>query len=192
MKHLQPKFMTSLLLTFLALSHAAPARQITVEFDTAKTKIDFVLNDFLHTVHGSFQLTEGRVAFDSDTGSVSGAIIVDAASGKSGNGTRDRRMNRDILENTQYPEIRFSPEAINGNISTAGASSANVTGSFAIHGASHKVTIPMVVKISGADITATGKFVVPYVAWGMKNPSTFILRVSDTVTIDFLAIGRVQ
>jgi hypothetical protein len=31
----------------------------------------------------------------------------------------------------------------------------------------------------------------PYVKWGMKNPSTLLLRVSDQVEIDVHASGRV-
>jgi hypothetical protein len=32
--------------------------------------------------------------------------------------------------------------------------------------------------------------VVPYVRWGLKNPSTFILRVSDKLDLDINATGR--
>jgi hypothetical protein len=35
------------------------------------------------------------------------------------------------------------------------------------------------------------KFLVPYVKWGLKNPSTFILRVDDKVTIDVHAVGQI-
>jgi hypothetical protein len=37
---------------------------------------------------------------------------------------------------------------------------------------------------------ATTRFSVPYVKWGLKNPSTFILRVSDSVDIDIRASGQ--
>jgi hypothetical protein len=38
---------------------------------------------------------------------------------------------------------------------------------------------------------ATLHFVVPYVEWGMKNPSTFILRVSDKVNITVRTVAKV-
>jgi len=34
-------------------------------------------------------------------------------------------------------------------------------------------------------------FTVPYQKWGMKNPSTLFLKVSDTVEIDLSAAGSV-
>jgi hypothetical protein len=33
--------------------------------------------------------------------------------------------------------------------------------------------------------------VIPYIAWGLKNPSTFFLHVSDEVEVDITAAGRV-
>ena len=43
---------------------------------------------------------------------------------------------------------------------------------------------------NGLDVTT--HFSVPYVRWGMKNPSTLFLRVGDTVSIDVHAAGRIQ
>ena len=34
-------------------------------------------------------------------------------------------------------------------------------------------------------------FALPYVSWGMKNPSTFVLRVDEKVAIEIHAAGRV-
>jgi hypothetical protein len=38
-----------------------------------------------------------------------------------------------------------------------------------------------------ASVTTT--FSIPYVKWGMKNPSSFVLRVSDTVEIQAAAVA---
>jgi len=39
---------------------------------------------------------------------------------------------------------------------------------------------------------ASTGFVIPYVQWGMKNPSNFLLNVSERVELTVQATGRVQ
>jgi polyisoprenoid-binding protein YceI len=175
----------------VVLLPALSAEELTLDLDPAKTAINFVLSDVLHTVHGTFQLKRGGVSFDPATSTITGDIVVDAGSGKSGSAIRDKRMSRDILDVRQYPEIRFIPTKMTGSLSTTGISSVVVSGSFLIHGQPHEIKVPMQIQVSAGDITATGKFVVPYVRWGMKNPSNFLLKVNDKVEIDLTAVGHI-
>lgn len=177
-------------LTLLALASLLEAQQMRVELNPAKTTIAFTLSDVLHTVRGSFRVKQGQIVFDAAAHSISGEVVVDAASGNSGSRTRDRRMTRDILEAQRFPEIRFAPMKLTGSVSTPGASSAEITGSFLIHGQAHQITIPMQIQMNQDEITATGKFTVPYVEWGMKNPSNFLLKVNDKVEIEVTAVGH--
>ena len=64
-----------------------------------------------------------------------------------------------------------------------------VHGMFGIHGAEHEITVPVVVKLEADHWTASAHFQVPYVKWGLKNPSALFLRVGDIVDIDFRAAG---
>ena len=102
---------------------------------------------------------------------------------------RDRKMHKDILESSSYREIVFRPDRVDGKVSTQGKSNIQVHGIFSIHGADHEITIPIEVDVAQDHWTATGHFVVPYQKWGIKNPSTFILRVSESVEIDVQASG---
>jgi hypothetical protein len=64
---------------------------------------------------------------------------------------------------------------------------------FRIRGAEHEVTLPVHVQMTQmADgrALATIHFTIPYVKWGLKNPSTLFLRVSDKVDIDIAAYTR--
>jgi polyisoprenoid-binding protein YceI len=118
--------------------------------------------------------------------------VVDAVSGDSDSGMRDRKMHKEILESARYPEIAFRPDRIDGALASSGKSSVSVHGMFNIHGVDHEITAPAQVETRGEQWTATVHFTVPYQKWGLKNPSTLFLRVSDTVEIDLVAAGTVR
>jgi hypothetical protein len=46
-------------------------------------------------------------------------------------------------------------------------------------------------KKSGDQVKASTGFDVPYQDWGMKNPSTFLLKVENKVKIDVSAVGNI-
>lgn len=170
----------------------AAAQQTTLELDPAKTSIQFTLDASLHTVHGSFQVKQGQLRLDPASGALSGAIVVDARSGSTGNGLRDRKMHKDVIESEQYPEISFHPDRVTGPVASQGKSTVQVHGTFNIHGVDRQIDVPAEVQMSGNSWTAKVRFTIPYTKWGMKNPSTLFLRVGDSVEIDFAAAGNIQ
>lgn len=180
----------------LALITAAFAplfgQQAIVRFDPASTRIEFTLGDVFHTVHGSFKLKSGEIRFDRETGKASGALVVDAASGNSGSRARDRKMNSAILETAAYPEIAFTLDRVDGTVNLQGDSQVSLHGVFRIHGADRELALPVKAHIEQTSLSADIQFPVPYVRWGMKNPSTLFLRVSDTVQIQIHAVGAVS
>ncbi len=125
--------------------------------------------------------------YDFASGKCSGAIVIDAQSGDSGSQARDKRMHHNILESDRYPDIVFTPDHVDGALSKA-----NIHGVFRIHGKDHEMTILVEATPAGNALDVTTHFAVPYVQWGMKNPSTLFLRVGDQVTIDVKAKGRIQ
>jgi polyisoprenoid-binding protein YceI len=158
-------------------------REVAFVLDTAQTKVSYVLDATAHTVHGEFRLKSGIVRFEPATGNVAGEIVVDA-SGNSGNESRDEKMRRDVLESARYPEIAFRPDHVQGDVALSGKSQISIHGIFQIHGVGHEITVPTDVDCAADGCQVSAKWVVPYVGWGMKNPSTFILRVGKTVEID--------
>ena len=117
--------------------------------------------------------------------------MVDAKSGDSGSGMRDRKMHKEVLESERYPEISFRPDKVEGAAPGPGKSTVKVHGMFRIHGVDREITVPAEVELSADHWTATVHFTVPYAKWGMKNPSTLFLRVNDSVEIDLTATGSV-
>lgn len=174
-------------LTSLAVS--AAAQQTSFQLDPAQTSVRFTLDDVLHTVHGTFRLQQGSLEFEPASGKISGEIVVDAKSGESGSGMRDRKMHKEILESDRYPEISFRPDRVEGSVANPGKSSVRVHGMFNLHGVDREITVPVEVEMAADRWTATVHFTVPYVKWGMKNPSTLFLRVNDSVEIDLVAAG---
>ncbi len=166
------------------------AESLTVQVDPQQTQVDFTLHDVLHTVRGTFRLISGTIQFDPMTGSASGSLVIDAKSGNSGSPARDSRMHKNILESDKYPQITFVADRVAGPVNLQGPSDVQLHGILTIHGAPHETTIRVHANLSSDRVTATAQFLVPYVKWGMKNPSTFLLRVSDTVEIEIHAAGR--
>ena len=173
-----------LLLIAVAVCATSRGQEIVLNPDPAHTTVQFKLAATLHTVHGSFKLKHGAIRFDPATGKISGEVVVDATSGNSGEDGRDRRMHKDILESAKYPEIVFTPDRVDGMVAPQGASHIQVHGIFRVHGTAHDITLPVDVQMNNGQVSAVAHFSIPYVKWGMKNPSTFFLHVGDKVEID--------
>jgi hypothetical protein len=166
---------------------------LKVELDPAQTEIHWTLSGGLHTTHGTFKLKSGELFFNPATGVAEGEILVDATTGESGNATRDKRMQDEVLESNRYPAIFFHPSQIKGAFEAGNATQDLVgVGTFNIHGADHPLELPLKVQVSAGVVTATTRFTVPYVAWGMKNPSKFMLKVSKQVEIEVTAKGTLK
>jgi polyisoprenoid-binding protein YceI len=183
---------TGLLLLAVGMSAGTlRAQEMTLELDPANTRIEFTLGATLHTVHGTFALKSGTIHFNPSTGSASGLVLADATSGNTENKSRDHKMHQEILESQRYPEITFTPTKLSGKVDLQGDSNVQVEGSFRLHGTDHPLTLTLPVQAKGNSLTARTHVVIPYIAWGLKNPSTFVLHVSDKVEVDITAVGRV-
>src|SRR5271169_2438582 len=101
-------------------------------------------------------------------------------------------MNREILESSRYPEIIFSPSHVSGYVAGQESSTVQVAGTFMIHGGSHELTLTLPISVKSSSIEAHTSFPVPYVAWGMKDPSTLFLKVDKEVQIRISTVGDVQ
>lgn len=170
----------------------AQAPKVTVRFDPATTRIGWILHGNTHTTEGTFKLKGGMVAFDPATGVAEGELLVDLASGESGNKGRDAKMQGEVLQSDKYPEAFFHANRITGFMNSGGAQTVVAEGIFNIHGADHPLRLQIEIKLEGNQATATTHFNVPYVAWGMKDPSGLLLRVDKEVQVDVVAHATVE
>ncbi len=175
--------------------HAAPqtaATSLVFEVDPAQSTVHWTLGSSLHTVHGTFALKRGRLTIDPATGKAGGEIVADAASGKSGNDGRDKKMHKEVLESGRFSEVIFRPDSITGKLDTQGESTVQMHGILVLHGSEHELTVPVQANIAADHWTGSGKFSVPFIDWGLKNPSTWLLKVEHSVMIDLELKGTVQ
>jgi polyisoprenoid-binding protein YceI len=177
------------ILLALVCAGALAGADTVLELNPAKTEIAFTVSDTLHTVHGTFKLKRGSIRFDPETGKAAGEIVIDVPSGASGSGMRDKRMQKEILESQKYPEAVFTPDRVDGRLAAQGPSEVDAHGTIRIHGADHELTLHFKIVAEGNQYTASTHFTIPYVLWGMKNPSNFFLKVGDKVEMDVKADG---
>jgi len=175
-----------------AVPAAGAAKNAAFELDPKATRVAFTLGATMHTVHGTIRAERGSLRIDPATGTGTGEIVLDAASAQTGNAARDKDMHQKVLETAKHPEIVWRIDRVEGFPRDGAARSARITltGSLAIHGASHPLTVPAELTLSGDKATATAALKIPYVAWGMADPSSFVLRVDKEVAVEVHAVGR--
>jgi hypothetical protein len=184
------KFFAVLILALIS-APAAPAQHQTFAVNPDASKVKMKLNTTHEVVNGTFHVQSGSVEFDRGATKISGTVVVAAGSGKTGNDSRDKKMNKDILKVDQYTTVSFAPKTYKGTISASGDSTIQVSGVFTLLGTPHDLTVPMQIHIDGSKATAKAQFVVPYVQWGLKNPSFLIWKAENDVAIDLSLVGNI-
>jgi len=81
---------------------------------------------------------------------------------------------------------------MSGRVELDADSEVQVEGTLRLHGADHPMTLTLPVQAKGANLSIRTHIAIPYVAWGLKSPSTFLLHVSETVDIEITAAGEVR
>jgi polyisoprenoid-binding protein YceI len=166
------------------LTPAAFAQHQTFVVNPDASVVKIALKTTHELVNGTFHVQSGSIEFDPGTPTMQGSVVVAAGSGKTGNESRDKRMNKEILKVEQYATVSFEPKAYTGAIALSGDSTIQVTGIFTLLGTPHKITIPILIHLEGTDATAKAHFVVPYIQWGLKDPSFLFWKADHDVAID--------
>jgi polyisoprenoid-binding protein YceI len=168
------------------------SRGITLNLDPAKSEVHWTLNSTLHTVHGTFNLKSGELRLDPASGTASGEFVAYATSGESGNDGRDKKMHKEILESDRYPDIVFRPAKVEGTVNPQGPCTVQLHGTFLLHGSEHEITVPVQAELTGDSWKGSAKFSIPYVAWGLKSPNTFLLKADPEVQIELELVGKLH
>ena len=185
------KFFAYLALAVM-LGPAALAQHQTFAVNPDSSEVRMKLNTTHEVVIGTFHVQFGSINFDRTASYISGIVIVAAGSGKTGNDSRDKKMNREILKVDQFATVSFAPQTYDGTIAASGDSTIHVSGVFTLLGTPHDLTIPIQIQIDGSKATARAQFVIPYVQWGLKNPSFMFWKAENDVAVDLNVVGQVS
>ena len=133
-----------------ALTLPALASPETFDFKDPKdgNKIEFKLDAPMEKIAGTANAVSGTVTFDpQDPGATRGKIVVATVSLTVPNGMQTKIMRgHDWLDAATYPEITFEAKDLK-NVKTDGdKTTADVTGTFTLHGVSKEVTFAVDMK----------------------------------------------
>jgi hypothetical protein len=176
----------------LIFAPAALAQHQVFAVNPDASDVKMKLNTTHEVVDGTFHIQSGSIEFDRRNSKMSGSVAVLAGSGKTGNDSRDKKMNKDILKVDQYTTVSFVPKTYTGTIAPSGDSTIQVSGVFTLLGNPHDLTIPMQIHMDGSKATARAQFVIPYVQWGLKNPSFMFWKADNDVAMDLNLVGQVS
>jgi polyisoprenoid-binding protein YceI len=180
-----------LVLSTLLAAFTAAGAESTLVLDPGRSEIRFTLGATLHTVYGELELIRGELRFEPDGGAVSGEIVVDARSARTGIDARDREMHEKVLQSERFPEISLHAERLEVLRRDAESADVRLHGRLEIHGGVHAVAILATVRRAADDrLVVEARFRVPYVEWGMRDVSNLVLRVAKDVEVSVRAEGR--
>jgi polyisoprenoid-binding protein YceI len=168
----------------IAADSVPQGKLAVLALDPAETTIRYSLGGWPHHTQGTFSLKHGLIRVDPQSGKMDGVITVDAASGNSGHSVRDERMKSSILEVSRFPEISFAPQQVVNHGNPQAEFPVTVRGLMSLHGTQHPLTVDALVGRTANEVTIHCSFVIPYVDWGLENPSILMFTVSKRVHVD--------
>jgi len=192
------------LLALACLSNAALAAPETFDFKDPKgvNNAVFKLDAPLEAVSGNATGISGTVTFDpADPAATRGKIVVASASMHVGNPMQQQHMLGDKwMDAAKYPEISFAAKELK-NVKTSGdATTADVTGTFALKGISREITVPVKFtylkdKLSQRVPNQKGDLLVIRTSFNIKRrdfgimPGQMEEKVSDTIELTLSIAG---
>lgn len=188
-----PSLTRGLLLGVLLVAQPGLAEPMTFTLDPQRSEVRILLGAFLHTVAGSAPVAATSFRWDADDGSASGSAVVQAASLDTGIERRNRKMRELVLQAARHPEIRF--EATGFELRQAGRDEMRfvLAGTLTLLGRAHPVELETHARRRPDDSwKARANLHVPYVEWGLEDPSMPLLAVDKHVTVEIKAVGSLS
>ena len=94
--------------------------ELEINLDAASTSVAFTLGATLHTVHGEATVKSGSFLYQPESGTLTGQVVVDAATADTGNKKRDKKMHAKVLLSGGHPRIVLVAQRLDGELALDG------------------------------------------------------------------------
>src|ERR1022692_1369374 len=94
--------------------------------DPAKSTVGFTLGANDGDKHGTFHAQGASIEFDPKAHTIAGSVIINAATGDSGSGSRDKKMTKEVLDAPHFADIAFAAKSYTGDLAATGLSKIEV------------------------------------------------------------------
>jgi polyisoprenoid-binding protein YceI len=195
----------TLLLALSSLTLAAFAAPLTFDFKDPKgvNNVVFKTDAPLESINGTATGVSGTVTFDpADPASLKGKIVVEAKSLRVPNSMMQGHLQSDKwLDVAKYPDITFDVISLENVKTTDNKTTADVTGTFTLHGVANKITVPAKItylkdklkdrlpQLNGDLLVLRATFIIKRGDYGI-NKAAFEDKVSDEVELTLSLAGQ--
>ena len=179
--------------TLLLLPRFAAGDVLVLHLDPEASSLDFTLDATLHKVDGHLGPASGDIRFDPASEQASGEVVIDLTASDTGIARRDRKMQEQVLKTDRFPHAVFRVSRIDflGPLQQGG-NDLQLHGQLDLAGTAHDVSVLAHADLDGDHVTASAWLDVPYVDWGLHDPSFFVLRVAKVVRVTMTIEGRLE
>jgi hypothetical protein len=101
-------------------------------------------------------------------------------------------MHEKVLISARYPAVVLRPTRVEGRLPEAGTTTLTVHGTIELVGRQHEIAVPVEVAVTKDEVTIRAEFDLPYIEWGLHDPSAFLLKVDRFVTVTVEGAGRLS
>ena len=106
---------------------------------------------------GTTSTVSGQMTGGSDLGAVRGWVEAPVNTLKTGNGRRDRDLNKS-MESDKFPTMRFDLSSVTPGVTRGDSTAVTLGGAFTIHGVKREVTVPATVVFQAGAVHLRSSF----------------------------------
>ncbi len=169
------------------------AEEMVYTLDTDRSEVRIVLGAMLHTVRGSAPLGAATLTWNTETGEASGLVVIQSGLIDTGIDARNAKMHEVVLKTLEHPEIIF--EATGFQLRQPGENEMRfvLKGNLTLVGVTHEIEFESHARRRGDDSwKVRADLNVPYVEWGLEDPSPTFFGVDKHVSVEVKAIGTLR